>query len=324
MHDLDKLNLVTIKSYIGHRDDVTCCSFSSDWKLLATGGDDFTLRLWDMVKDKEVHALIGHTQHVKSVCFSYNNEKIASGGADNIVIVWQVSSGIVLNTLNGHALSIECVCFSNSGDFLCSGSWDYTAILWDLNTSSPIRILDEHKSVVQCCAFSLSGNMLATGSWDYAIRIYDIVEYTEHVLIEAQNRKQLRLEVSSVRNKNSKGVFKVLKFHKSNIKSVAFSCNDILASASWDCTLCLWDVNNGMCLHVLRGHDGFVQACAFSVNGKYLASASDDETVRVWCVETGELVKTLETYIDEILQLSFTEENTLLSSGPQQVSLCLY
>ena len=58
-----------------------------------------------------------------------------------------------------------------------------------------------------------------------------------------------------------------------------------LASASGDCTLCLWKVNTGECLNKFVGHTNSVRAVKFSPNDRLLASASEDCTVRLWDVE---------------------------------------
>jgi len=360
-NNLDHLNDVTIKSYVGHSDDVTCCTFSSDWLLLATGGNDLTLRIWEMKKNKLLFTLVGHTSAVKCVSFSPDNKKVASGSSDGTILVWDPLNGVKLNRLTGHLLSVESVSFSHSGQLLCTGSWDHTAILWNLSSSSPLRVLDEHKSVVQCCNFSDDGELLATGSWDYTIHVYKIKEIISSCeertpsLIEFCKSKQTSANVVNMKKQRpstascaNENIFKeqkqrpksscnphkvtkeprldvkILKRHTSNIKHLCFSSNHLLASASWDCTVCIWDPLNTVCLHQCFGHDGFVQSCAFSSDNLYLASASDDETVKIWSIKDGSLVKTLEAYTEEIHQLSFTTDGTLLTSGPESLSLCLY
>lgn len=403
-NDLTYLNEVTVKSYIGHTDDVTCCTFSSDWTILATGGYDFTLRTWDILDDKLLLTLKGHTKIIKCVSFSYSNQKLASGDSNALVIVWDAHTGTKLNELKGHFLSVESVSFSYTGNFLCSTSWDHTAILWDMISSSALRVLDNHSSVVQCCSFSLNGNMLATGAWDYEIHVYFITEiiagpsltgktvkstnnvsralsklefhdnhevFSEKELNSTFENMQLdslgiqriksapsssdnnsavkkkriqsarpaflcntkdksdtknnkRMQSAHCRKKSKPENVVILKKHTSNIKCLCFSINDLLASASWDCTICLWNPVKCVCLFQLVGHDGYVQACTFSPDGLLLASASDDETVKVWDIEKGQCSKTLEAYTEEIHQLAFTKNRTLLSSGPEELSLAIF
>lgn len=287
---------------------------------MGTGGDDFTLRVWDLQNDNEksVHVFEeGHAQQIRCVSFSHNNEVIASGGYDKVILLWSVSAvKRLLHTLHHHTSSVECICFSRNDKLLCSGSWDYSAALWDTDNGSLLSTLKHHKSVVQCCSFSDFSNMLATGSWDYSIFVYDVTEESKlGDLIQSGSQIGEDLIVSNVKR---------LQRHESNIKCVQFSCRDLLASTSWDCTVCIWNALTGDCLHVLKGHEGFVQTCTFSTDGMILASAEDDGTVKVWSVKDGGLVKTLEAYTEEIHQLSFTPEGTLLASGPRHISVCLY
>ena len=80
--------------------------------------------------------------------------------------------------------------------------------------------------------------------------------------------------------------------HTSFINSLCFSCDGrLLASASRDHTLKLWDVGNGRLLHTLRGHSGSVKCVCFSPDGRWVVSGSSDSTVRFWNVATGEATR---------------------------------
>ena len=71
--------------------------------------------------------------------------------------------------------------------------------------------------------------------------------------------------------------------HTNNVVSVVFSPDGkILASGSWDNTICLWDVRTGIFLLTLAGHTGWVSSVVYSSDGKTLASGSFDGTVLLW------------------------------------------
>lgn len=173
-------------------------------------------------------------------------------------------------------------------------------MVWNLETGTAAYVLDGHKNVVQSCAFSFDSSTVATGSWDCMVRLWPLGK--------------------------DKMAVKCLKGHKSNIHAVAFSSIALLASASWDSTLRVWDSQSGGLLHVLEGHTGWVQACSFSADGKLLASASDDQTVRLWDTETAQCIKELECDTEEIHTCCFTPNGSVFASGPAEAetTICIY
>jgi WD40 repeat protein len=86
--------------------------------------------------------------------------------------------------------------------------------------------------------------------------------------------------------------FKTLEGHEAPVLGLAFSPDGrLLASASADRTIRLWDTGAWEPVRTLSGHDGPVNKLAFTPDGRTLLSASDDKTARVWNVPSGELVR---------------------------------
>ena len=107
-------------------------------------------------------------------------------------------------------------------------------------------------------------------------------------------------------------ILQTLEGHTSVVNSVAFSHDSkLLASASWDHTVRVWDAATGSLRQTLEGHTRVVDLVAFSHDSKLLASASRDHTVRVWDAAIGSCHQTV-LVNTSISSLSFNSTNTSL------------
>ncbi|MHC5769182.1 MAG: protein kinase domain-containing protein [Nostoc sp.] len=250
-----------------------------------------------------LHTLTGHSGTLSSVntlAISPDSHTLASGSDDKNIKLWDLNTKKVLASLSGHSQAVKSVAFSPDGKILATASDDKTIKLWQVETLEEICTLLGHAHAVKSVAFSPDGQILASGSWDKTIKLWDIYTGKEICTITG---------------------------HQLQVNSVAFSPQgQLLASASYDRTIRLWqiegsqrEIQNRPCyslLSTLSGHAWAVLTVAFSPDGKILATGSDDNTIKLWEVNTGQLICTLVGHSWSVVAVAFTADGeTLLSAS---------
>ena len=133
---LDGQPLATLE---GHAGAVCGISLNADGRLLASGGQDATVRLWKTRTGVLLMTLQGHTGAVWGVSLSADGRLLASGGFDGEVRLWDANEGRLLARLQGHAGTVWGVSLSADGRLLVSGGMDGTVRLWSLADLRPVK-----------------------------------------------------------------------------------------------------------------------------------------------------------------------------------------
>ncbi len=113
--------------------------------------------------------------------------------------------------------------------------------------------------------------------------------------------------------------------HSEAVNAISWSPGgSVLASASSDSAVRLWDVASGNELRTLTGHDGQALSVSFSPDGSLLASASSDATARLWDVASGKLLRTLGGHSGQVLSVSFSPDGRTLASASSDRTVRLW
>ena len=192
--------------------------FSPDGKLIATAGDDGSVRLWNSESD-DTKPFDGHRGPVYTVEFSPDGKTLVSGGRDRRLLVWSVPTLAELHanadgiqnrlksanetqqsaefrTLGEHMSAVQCLAFSPDGKLLFSGSDDNSLSVWDTNpeaASFELKSLRGHGGPIHGCAAVGDGLHLLSGSYDGQVFLWDWKNYVFADVLRPESTRQLRL-----------------------------------------------------------------------------------------------------------------------------------
>jgi WD40 repeat protein len=124
---------------------------------------------------------------------------------------------------------------------------------------------------------------------------------------------------------NWNACLQTLEGHSSIVSSVAFSHDSTrLASASYDCTVKIWDAGSGACLQTLKGYSSTVWSVAFSHGSTRLASASYDRTVKIWDAGNVACLQTLKGHNGTVWSVAFSHDSTRLASASHDCTVKIW
>ena len=258
----------------GHEDTVNAVAISPDGRIVVSGADDGTVRVWEtetVVSRQDVQrevlglpdgrqdaarVLRGNGASVRGVALDADGMRILAGFADGSVRLWNGRDGELLCTLVGHDAGVTAVALAAQAERALSGASDGSLVAWDLATGQPLARLDGHSDAVRALTLSADGREAASASSDRTLKLWQL-----------EGRKGASAP----------------PVHAGAVTALAFSADGRLcASGGTDGSLTVHDVSSGGVLRRIDAHSGPVRTLAFTPDGACVLSGGIDDRYWLW------------------------------------------
>ena len=115
----------------GHTQKVVSVCVSSDGRLVASGSDDKTAKVWEVESGTDLKTFTGHSVEVTCVGIR-DGHLLVTGSGDHTIRLWEVGSGETIRVLEGHTNEVTSLSFNNTFELIASGSADKTIKVWEV------------------------------------------------------------------------------------------------------------------------------------------------------------------------------------------------
>ncbi len=235
---------------------------------------------------------VGHEGPVYNVAFSPDGQTALSASGDNTLILWDVNTGEIILIFTGHTEEVINVAFSPDGQTALSSASDNTLILWDVNTGQMIRTFIGHQDPVTGMVLSPNGQQVLSSSFTGEMFLWDV----------------------------SSG--EILRTFNGEGGWVAFNPGGQAAWSNSGNNVILWEVSSGEILRTLNVEGGWR---AVSPDGQMALSVSEDNTLVLWDVNTGQPLRTFASgQTLNIFGVAFSPDGTRVLSSSADNPIILW
>lgn len=286
-----------------HEQDINAVRFSSSSDLLATGGTDKVIKLWEVRAGLLTHrgTLDGSTEGITCIEFDPMGFRILAASYSKAAMLWQLGDSVPKVTLTGHSRKVTAARFSSINHHqVVTGSADGTIRLWDLRRAACLQSRNVAK---YCSDLVCSENCIISGHYDGQIRAWDSRVASCVQVFPAQG-KVTSLDLSSDhcqllsccrddclqlfdlrRWSNERVTFRAdgFKCGSDSTKAVISPDCCYLAAGSADGAVYIWNVSTGKLETRLPDkHSSSISAVSWSLSGEYFVSVDKSKRAVLW------------------------------------------
>lgn len=290
--------------YDAHEGEVSAVKWSPVEKILATGGADRKLKLWDISKGsfESRGSLVGSNAGVMAVDFDSSGSIILGASNDYATRVWTVVDQRLRHTLTGHSGKVMAAKFLGEASKVVTGSHDRTLKIWDLRSRACIETKFAGSSCNDLVTVDSAGSTIISGHFDKSIRFWDsrsdsscnnvvlngkvtsldLTRDAKYLVccVRDDTLKLLDLRMNQVVTQFSCEGFKV----GCDYSRATFSPDgQYVAVGSADGSVYIWGVNSVKVETILKEHTAAVTATSWNPFGSYLTSVDRSKKVVIWC-----------------------------------------
>lgn len=285
-----------------HEQDINAVRFSSSSDLLATGGTDKVIKLWEVRAGLLTHrgTLDGSTEGITCIEFDPMGFRILAASYSKAAMLWQLGDSVPKVTLTGHSRKVTAARFSSILHQVVTGSADGTIRLWDLRRAACLHSRNVAK---YCSDLVCSENCIISGHYDGQIRVWDSRVASCVQVFPAQG-KVTSLDLSSDHRQllsccrddclqlfdlrrwsNERVTFRAdgFKCGSDSTKAVISPDCCYLAAGSADGAVYIWNVSTGKLETRLPDkHSSSISAVSWSLSGEYFVSVDKSKRAVLW------------------------------------------